>query len=127
MLNPLSHLYSRLLQFASSLCFTQVVSEPTHCSSGTSSLIDLVFMSVPKYLISCTTIPPLANSDHLAFMFPLIQVVLEQIQRGNIATYGGIPLQSSAGPVIYLMKLTGICCLPLETSMSVWPTGVPDF
>ena len=65
MTNPHSHLYSKIQSFALSLCLSQIVSEPTHLSSGTSSLIDLVFMSAPNNLISCATIPALANSDHL--------------------------------------------------------------
>lgn len=45
--NPHSHLYSKLQCFASSLCLSQVVSEPTHFSPGISSLIDLVFFVSP--------------------------------------------------------------------------------
>ena len=48
----------------STLCLTQVVSEPTSLSSHSSTLIDLVLLSQPPLLISCHIIPPLANSDH---------------------------------------------------------------
>lgn len=32
--------------------------------NGTSSLIDLVLLSVPSQLVNCNVIPPLGNSDH---------------------------------------------------------------
>ena len=42
------------------------MTEPTHAKpDGTSSLIDLILMSVPESLSECMTVPPLANSDHL--------------------------------------------------------------
>ena len=45
---------------------TQVMTEPTHAKPDvTSSLIDLVLMSIPESLSECVTVPPLANSDHL--------------------------------------------------------------
>ena len=43
---------------------TQVVSEPTRVSDHSCILIDLAFVSSPPQVISCETIPPLANSDH---------------------------------------------------------------
>ena len=55
----------------SRLCLTQVVSEPTRLSSRSSTLIDLVLLSQPPLLISCHTIPPLANSDHLGIHLKL--------------------------------------------------------
>jgi len=43
---------------------TQVVTKWTHSSqSGNSSLIDLALVSSPPQSVTCTTIPPLANSD----------------------------------------------------------------
>ena len=63
--NNTSHpFHHHLLGFMSTLCLTQVVSEPTHLSSHSSTLIDLVLLSQPPLLISCHTVPPLANSDH---------------------------------------------------------------
>ena len=50
---------------SNSLTLTQVVSVPTHYSSHSNSLIDLVFLSSPKHLLFCDTLPPLSNSDHL--------------------------------------------------------------
>ena len=51
----------------------QIVNEPTHVHhDGSTSLIDLVFVSNPVLLNSCHVIPPLSNSDHrgiLAQMF----------------------------------------------------------
>ena len=67
-------LYSKLYNIFSSFGLTQVVSEPTHiCSSGSTSMIDLIAMSSPSLLQSCVTVPPLSNSDHLGFivMFPM--------------------------------------------------------
>jgi endonuclease/exonuclease/phosphatase family metal-dependent hydrolase len=55
----------KLQSFISNLYLTQVVSEPTHFSSSSVSLIDLVYLSAPTNLLSCATIPALANSDHL--------------------------------------------------------------
>ena len=40
------------------------MSEPTRTTQTSCSTIDLVLMSSPSYLNSCTTIPPLSNSDH---------------------------------------------------------------
>ena len=63
--NNTSHpFHHHLLGFMSTLCLTQVVSEPTRLSSHSSTLIDLVLLSQPLLLISCHTVPPLANSDH---------------------------------------------------------------
>ena len=43
----------------------QVVSVPTHYSSYLNSLIDLVFLSSPKHLPFCDTLPLLSNSNHI--------------------------------------------------------------
>ena len=58
-------LFSKLLSVSNSLTLTQVVSVPTHYSTHSNSLIDLVFLSSPKHLLFCDTLPPLSNSDHL--------------------------------------------------------------
>lgn len=64
-LNPSHPSFCKLHFLASSLCLTQIVSEPTHVTSNSHSLIDLIFMSSPSSLINCSTVPALANSDHL--------------------------------------------------------------
>ena len=47
-----------------SLC--QVNTAPRHCSqNGHQSLIDHALLSSPEHPISCKTVPPLGNSDHL--------------------------------------------------------------
>ena len=52
-LNSVHPLRSNLLSLSSSLCLTQVVSEPTHFSHNSYSLIDFVFLSDPSHLICC--------------------------------------------------------------------------
>ena len=43
---------------------TQVVPQPTRFnSSGSSTLLDLVLLSVPSQLVNCSVITPLGNSD----------------------------------------------------------------
>ena len=70
--NNTSHpFHHHVLGFMSILCLTQVVSEPTRLSSHSSTLIYLVLLSQPPLLISCHTIPPLANSDHLGIHLKL--------------------------------------------------------
>ena len=65
-LNASHPLLPKLRALSSSLCLKQVVSEPTHIVSEIpTSLIDLIYLSVPSSVLSCVTIPPLANSDHL--------------------------------------------------------------
>ncbi len=61
--------YSRLYNMFSYFGLTQVVSEPTRIRPDeTSSMIDLIAMSSPNLLLSCTTVPPLSNSDHLGLL-----------------------------------------------------------
>ena len=61
--HPLLAKISTLMELFS---LSQVVNGHTHTSSsGRHSLIDLVFVSNPSTLHSCSVIPPLANSDHL--------------------------------------------------------------
>ena len=57
-------LYCNLTSVVSSFNLTQVVSEPTHITNSSATLIDLIFASSPFQVESCSTIPPLANSDH---------------------------------------------------------------
>ena len=59
-------LLPKLQGLSSSLCLCQVVSEPTHITSEkATSLIDLIYLSVPSSVLNCATISPLMNSDHL--------------------------------------------------------------
>ena len=62
-------MFSKLLSVSNSLSLSQVVSVPTHYTTHSSSLIDLIFLSSPKDLVFCDTLPPLANSDHLGLSF----------------------------------------------------------
>ena len=55
-----------------SLGLCQVVDEPTHISATSSTMIDLVAMSLPSALVSCTTTSPLCNSDHLGIHLRLL-------------------------------------------------------
>ena len=49
-----------------------MVSEHTHIHhNGTRSMIDLVFVSDPHLVRSCSTVPPLSNSDHLGLQVDL--------------------------------------------------------
>ena len=66
----ISHpLYLRLNSIAQFFSFSQVVSGHTHIASpGTSSLIDLVFLSSPEHFQECSVIPPIANSDDSGIM-----------------------------------------------------------
>ena len=58
-------LFSKVCNIMDLFNLTQVVTDCTHTSpNGNSSLIDLVLISSPPQSLSCTTIPPLANSDH---------------------------------------------------------------
>ena len=51
--------YTKLYNIFSSFGLTQVVSEPTHvCSSGSTSMIDLIATSSPFLLQSCNSVPP---------------------------------------------------------------------
>ena len=62
-------LFSKLLLLSNSLSLTQCVTFPTHTTSTSTSLIDLVFLSSPSSLLSCESTPPLSNSDHLGIAF----------------------------------------------------------
>ena len=57
-------LFSKLLSVTSSFNLCQVVSEPTRVTHNSCTLIDLAFVSSPSQVLSCCTIPHLANSDH---------------------------------------------------------------
>ena len=60
--NPL---FSKLVELSSSFGLHQLVNEPTHTHhSGSTSIIDLVFVSTPELVTHCIVIPSLCNSDH---------------------------------------------------------------
>ena len=69
--NSNHYLFHKLQDIFNSLGLTQVVNSPTHLSSSGSSLIDLVFLSSPSFLQTCSTLPPLLNSDHLGLFIRL--------------------------------------------------------
>ena len=66
-----SPLLNKLNVISDSFSLEQIVTQPTHFSpSGTSSLIDLVFvLSFSSH--SCTVLPPVSNSDHNSILFSL--------------------------------------------------------
>ena len=51
---------------------TQSVTEPTRVTNTSSMLIDLVLVSDPSMIKSCTTLPPLNTSDHSAIAVSLV-------------------------------------------------------
>ena len=59
-----TYLYSKLCSITSSFNLSQDVTEPTRTSDHSCTLIDLIFVSSPSQVQSCSIIPPLANSDH---------------------------------------------------------------
>ena len=69
-LAPCNPLFHKLLSVTNSFLLSQVVNEPTHISNS-STLIDLIFLSSPSQLSSCSTISPLANSVHLGLSLSL--------------------------------------------------------
>ena len=64
--------YNKLLSVVSSFDLTQIVLEPTRISSSTATLIDLIFVSFPAQVESCSTIPPSANCDHSGLHLTII-------------------------------------------------------
>ena len=70
-------LYKRLAECLSPFSLRQVVQSATHHSpSGSSSLIDLVFISNVSQLGSCSVIPSLATSDHNGLQLEINQPTL---------------------------------------------------
>ena len=70
--NTSNPMYYNLCTLPSLYCLTQAVTGPTNeHHDGSTSTIDLVFMSEPSTLQSCTTIPPLSNSNHIRIMVTL--------------------------------------------------------
>ena len=65
-------LYNKLNALFVSLCLCQVVTEPTRTSVSSSTMIDLVALSLPSALVFCSTISPLSNSDHFGLHLRLL-------------------------------------------------------
>ena len=126
--NPHCPLLLKLQSFASSLYLTQVVSEPTRCSSSSNSLIDLVYIyRLPQ--ISSVVQPSLHWPIQIiwAFMFPLQQVLPRAIQRELDVPSGDIHSLILKELVSALARLIGTRCLLQETSISAGPIGKLDF
>ena len=63
---------SYIVSFCSHFNLLQVVVDCTYVrADGYQSLLDLVFVSDPDHVLECSTIPPLANSDHYGIFFRL--------------------------------------------------------
>ena len=60
---PTTPLYHKLLSIVS-FNLVEVVSEPTHVTNYSSTLIDPIFVSSTVSVQSCKTVPSLANADH---------------------------------------------------------------
>ena len=62
-------MYNKLCSVMTTHCLSQMVHEYTHVShSGTTSIIDLLFVSNRHLIDTCSTIPALSNSDHLGLI-----------------------------------------------------------
>jgi hypothetical protein len=71
------------------------VSEPTHIiSENTTSLVDLIYLSVPSSVLSCVTIPPLANSDHLGLYFSISAGQKKSATKPGDARSGDTPMET---------------------------------
>ena len=84
--HPLS---SNLSIIMSTYNLSQMVTEHTHTHhNGTRSTIDLVFVSDPRLVRSCTTIPPLSNSDHLGLQVNLsLKTTITTVKRRVVWRY----------------------------------------
>lgn len=106
-------LFTKLCRVTTSLSLTQVVDAPTHFSSNNSSLIDFVFLSSPSNLISCETISPLSNSDHLGLSLAV----------SAVKTKCNPQKKWTKGVEIWLCQLWACsgnaCCNRLELSLSI--------
>ena len=94
--NTSNPMYHNLCTLPFLYCLTQAITGPTHEHDGTTSTIDLVFMSEPSTLKSCVTIPPLSNSDHLGIMVNTDRGVARGEHRGHL-----LPLFSQSHANIY--------------------------
>ena len=103
-------LFSKLCLVPNSLSLTQVVTVPTHFSSNCSSLIgiDLVLLSSPSNLISCETVSPLSNSDHLGISFAVSAVKAKSNPKKEVGGRSGdMPLLTMTLPMKCWIPLTG--------------------
>ena len=66
-----NQLSSNLTAMLSSFHFTQVIGEPTRLYKNLASLIDHVYFTDSSVLSSCSTSPPLGNSDYRSIMLSL--------------------------------------------------------
>ena len=63
--NPSHPLFNKLNHIACSIGLEQIITEPTHIHHNHSySIIDVVFVSNPLLVNSCSIISPLSSSDH---------------------------------------------------------------
>ena len=75
-------MYNKLSSVMSTHSLTQMVDDHTHIHhNGTGSIIDLWFVSDHNLIDSCSTIPALANSDHLGLMVSLSFKSTRKIQK----------------------------------------------
>ena len=88
-------MYAHLLEFLCNFSLSQIVKCPTRFSgTGHSSTIDLVLVSRPNNVENCTSIPKLANSDHLGLFLTLKKycplkerVIRRQVWRYSLADF----------------------------------------
>ena len=74
-----------VLNLMNSFQMSQVVHGATHYGhqDSSTSLIDLVIMSVPESVLECETVPPLGNSDHAGISLKLNRKIVVQQKQSN--------------------------------------------
>ena len=78
-------MYNKLCSVMSTHSLDQMVHDYTHTHhNGTTSIIDLLFISNRHLIDTCSTIPPLANSDHLGLMAKLSFKSTRRIPKGRV-------------------------------------------
>ena len=106
-------LFPKLLSVSNSLSLSQVVSVPTHYTAHSSSLIDLIFLSSPKNLMFCDTLPPLANSDHLGLSFAVAIAKPRLTPTRSMRRVWRYAFATLIWQMICCLPLTGVlCCHP---------------
>ena len=93
--HPSHYMYAHLLELLCNFSLSQIAKCPTRFSStGHSSTIDLVLVSRPNNVENCTSIPKLANSDHLGLFLTLKKycplkerVIRRQVWRYSLADF----------------------------------------
>ena len=73
-----------LNQIQTDFCLLQMVSEPTHITPISSSVLDLVLVSSPFTIHSCQVSAPLSNCDHNAITVGVN--LLSRLTKGNHLT-----------------------------------------